>query len=220
MFEVAPNTHHLAEFDSVQELATLGTIVPLIFTKREGNNGGVRAESQLLWSRMINKPTYQELQAIVLFSAGELDDEPSYEGFAFGDSKISSYMSAKLALFFARGESKKDNEPFAVGSSTQRKGGTKDIGKKGTKPFNTDMPSDGKKDVMHFCGTVTPSQSAVFGQYSPIRNGHGWKYAFKYPGKGDGDKREERTDHGHPPQACRGVSRRTDKAGKAWQLIR
>jgi hypothetical protein len=177
----------LAEFDSVQELATLGTIVPLIFTKREGNNGGVRAESQMLWSRMINKPTYQELQAILLFSAGELDDEPSYEGFAFGDSKISSYMSAKLALFFARGESEKGNEPFAVGSSTQRKGGTKDIGKKGTKPFNTDMPSDGYGNVMHFCGTVTPSQSAVFGQYSPIRNGHGWKYAFKYPGKGDGD---------------------------------
>ena len=41
---------------------------------------------------------------------------------------------------------------------------------------------------MIFCGVVTPSQSAVFGQYTLIRNGQGWKYPFKYPGKGDGDK--------------------------------
>ena len=25
---------------------------------------------------------------------------------------------------------------------------------------------------MVFCGVVTPSQSAAFGQYSPLRNGH------------------------------------------------
>ena len=35
---------------------------------------------------------------------------------------------------------------------------------------------------------MTPTQTAQFGQYAPIRNGQPYKYAFKYPGKGDGDK--------------------------------
>ena len=92
--EVAP----LAEFDSIQDLATLGSIVPLVYTRRQDGHGGVRAESQLLWSRMRNNTTYQELRALLLFSAGEIDVIPDYKGYAFGDSKLNGYSAPDLAL--------------------------------------------------------------------------------------------------------------------------
>ena len=169
----------LAEFDSIQELASLGSLVPLIYTKREGNHGGVRAESQLLWSRMKNLPTYQELRALLLYSAGEIDRTPDFEGYAFGDTRVTGYMAAKLAIWFSRGFEEARNRPFEVGESRQYSEGTKYIGTPGFRPFSIE-------NFAHF-GAITPSQSAVFGQYSPIRNGQGWKYDFKYPGKGDGD---------------------------------
>jgi len=169
----------LAEFDSVQDLASLGTIVPLIYTRQGDGHGGVRGESQLLWSRMKNLPIYQELRALMLYSAGELDTEPDFEGYAFGKTKISGYMRAKLALWFSRGYPEERNPSFRVGEDRQYSEGTKYIGSDGFKPFSID-------NYAHY-GAITPSQSAVFGQYSPIRNGQGWKYEFKWPGKGDGD---------------------------------
>ena len=176
----------LSEFDSVQDLATLGSLVPLVYTKREGNHGGVRVESQLLWSRMRNLPIYQELRTLLLFSAGNVAAKPDYRGYAFGDSKLFSYMSAKVALWFNRGYEADSNQPFSVNDQFQYSEATKNVGASGFKQFFS-SPPDGTPRRMIFCGTVTPTQSATFGQYSPIRNGHGWKYAFKWPGKGDGD---------------------------------
>ena len=57
----------------------------------------------------------------------------------------------------------------------------------GNKEFLTTRIDDNRGKLGRLCGVLTPSQSAVFGQYSPMRNGQGWKYAFKWPGKGDGD---------------------------------
>ena len=93
----------LSEFDSVQDLATLGSVVPLIYTKRDAGHGGVRAESQLIWSRMRNLQTYQEFRALLLYSAGVIKTKPDFEGYAFGNNKITGYMAAKLALWFNRG---------------------------------------------------------------------------------------------------------------------
>ena len=184
----------LTEFASVQDLAILGSLVPLIYTLREGSHGGVRAESQMMWSRMVNKGSFQELEALLLFSAGDLQYRPDYKGYAFGDSKLTSYPTAKIGLFFSKGPESTDNPknaPFQVGSIAQYSEGKKYIGPKGSKPFFTDIPGDGTRPKMIFCGVVTPQQQAVFGQYSPIRNGQGWKYPFKYPGKGKGEKDKE-----------------------------
>ena len=186
----------LSEFDAVQDLATLGSIVPLIYTNRANGIGGVRVESQMLWSRMRNSNTFQELRALLLFSAGKLAEMPAYKGFAFGDSKLSSYSAPKLSLWFNQGLDRKQNKPFANGDSFQYPEATRKTGNAGVHPFFSDVPDDGKPSRMLFCGTVTPSQSQQFGQYAPVRNGHGWKYEFKYPGKGDGDGDQKDLIHG------------------------
>jgi hypothetical protein len=146
---------------------------------------------------MRNSATYQELRALMLFSAGKLDEDPNYEGFAFGQSKLSTYSAPKISLWFNRGRARDDrNAPFANGDGMQYKEGTRKTGDAGIKPFFNDIPNDGKPTRMLFCGTLTPSQSVQFGQYSPIRNGQGWKYPFQWPGKGDGDKDKKEMIYG------------------------
>ena len=69
----------------------------------------------MMWSRLVNRGTYQELEALMLFSAGEIHVRPEYDGYAFGDSKIDSYPSAKLALWFSPGADKAGgNIPFTL----------------------------------------------------------------------------------------------------------
>ena len=185
----------LSEFDSVQDLASLGDVIPLVFTNRDSTKkiGGVRVDSQMLWSRMRNRRLYQELYALMLFSAGAVGRRPDFDGFAFGSTKMSAYTKAKLSIWFAQGLSNV-HEPFTVGGDQNYEEGTKNVSGQGRKPFDSYWPidlfrgdSNEVKNQMVFCGVITPSQSSVFGQYSPIRNGHAWKYPFKYPGKGDGD---------------------------------
>ena len=48
----------LSEFDSVQELAALGSVVPLIFCNRMmAKDRWRRVDSQMLWSKMVNRRT-------------------------------------------------------------------------------------------------------------------------------------------------------------------
>ena len=185
----------LSEFDSVQELAALGTIIPLIFTRRDEKNktGGVRVDSQMLWSKMVNKKTYQELYALLLFGAGLVEDRPDFEGYAFGSAKMSSYVKAKIALWFARGKANtwEPFRPYNEQHYEEDGESGKYVGKKNDRPFETywrpDREGGETPQKMVFCGVVTPSQNAIFGQYSPIRNGQPWKYDFRWPGKGDKD---------------------------------
>ena len=59
-------------FNTVQELANLGDLVPLVFTNQQeiinvGNGtrqkyGGVRVNSQLMWSQLISLGRFQQLK--------------------------------------------------------------------------------------------------------------------------------------------------------------
>ena len=86
-----------SSFNTVQELATLGTLIPLIFTNRSQNTkGGVRVNSQLMWSQLVSLGTYQQLKILALFSLGEVEERPDFEGYAIGDLLISNYHAKKI----------------------------------------------------------------------------------------------------------------------------
>ena len=84
----------LTGFDSVQELANIGQIIPLIFTRK-----GVRVAGQLLWSQMLSLGTGHQLRAIMMFGSG-IEQAPDFEGFAIGDTLLENYTRAKIALYF------------------------------------------------------------------------------------------------------------------------
>ena len=62
-------------FDTAQELAELGAVIPLVFAKyRKVNNvdlGGIRVNTQLLWSQMRSLGKGQQIKAIFNLSSGD-----------------------------------------------------------------------------------------------------------------------------------------------------
>ena len=189
----------LRQFDSVQELATLGSVIPLVYTNKEYDEkvGGVRVESQLLWSQIRNKQTYQLIKVLLLFSCGEIERRPAFSSYAFGSQKIQTYGASRLNMSFAYGGWRQGALVRNPGNDS--KGRPVDY----TQATYEDLEAqreyfviqnqyeekDREEDdwYMDFCGTQTPSTSAQFGQYGPISNGTGWRYPFEFPGKGDGE---------------------------------
>ena len=159
-------------FNSVQELAKLGSTVPLVFAAT-----GVRVSSQLLWSQLISRKNYQELRAVLLYSYGQLAARPDFEGFAIGDTLLKNFPKGKLALYFSKG----------TGSSNR-------ISESGGQRYsNTTLKKfdQNNEDIMslwwhedndwkeYFSGTRTPGTQVEFGVFSPVPNQSMYKVNYE-----------------------------------------
>jgi len=157
-------------FDSVQELAKLGSIVPLVFTHKDRTGkGGVRVAGQLVWSQLLSRGTGQQLLALMVLSMGKLRSAPDFAGYAIGDSSLKNYSAAKVALYF-----RQNGGRILEGNRT---GGTL-----ATSPSNDvfqvydDVPETFQP---WFSGTRTPSTQTQFGLYSPMGNGVAYKVQYE-----------------------------------------
>ena len=150
-------------FNSVQDLANLGDLIPLVFTNRQSINGifygGIRVNSQLLWSQMVSLGSYQQLKILALFSLGKIARRPDFKGYAIGDLLIENYHSEKVyKLAYPEG----DNLPFLEDG--------------GQMPMNNIFRVDNKK---HFCGTRNPTTQATFGLSNPMPNATAYKLPYQ-----------------------------------------
>ena len=155
-----------SSFNSVQQLAILGDVVPLVFTNRVMNpGGGIRVSSKLLWSQMRSLFTGQQLRGLFLFSSGELGARPDYEGFAIGDTTLANYTEAKVALYFmpAGGRPKE-----SVIDQRYSKGTLEDW--PDDDAFSVHWDRDGDYNRRIFSGTRTPGTQTQFGAFSPFPN--------------------------------------------------
>ena len=59
-----------AGFDSVQQVVELGSVIPIIYAKREGQYGGVRVNTNLLWSQLLSVGGGQFIKTLHLISEG------------------------------------------------------------------------------------------------------------------------------------------------------
>ena len=133
-------------FNSVQELANLGDLIPLVFTNRDQNsNGGVRVNSQLMWSQLVSLGRFQQLKILGLFSLGTIEQEPDFEGYAIGDLLIENYQAEKIYL-------SNSNIPFKTNGGV----------------FSTDIFR--VDNLKHFSGARNPTTQATFGLSSPMPN--------------------------------------------------
>ena len=145
-----------SSFNTVQELATLGALIPLIFTNRDQNsNGGIRVNSQLMWSQLVSLGTYQQLKILALFSLGEIERRPDFEGYAIGDLLISNYHAKKI---YKLNYSNDNYPPIGENIPFLRDGGI--------------IPNDIFKvdDKRYFSGTRNPTTQATFGLSNPMPN--------------------------------------------------
>tara|TARA_B100000287_G_C20674270_1_gene794642 strand:- start:3177 stop:5756 length:2580 start_codon:yes stop_codon:yes gene_type:complete len=182
-------------FNTVQELATLGDTVPLVFANRNKGIGGVRVNGQLLWSKLLSLGRFQQLKAIVMFSLGEIDDRPDFSGYAIGDLLLSTYSKKKLDLFFKSSEMNENNRISDANRYTESEvvgmpfpypdDVFADTWRVGTIPsVSGGVPNDLK--VAAFSGTRNPTTQATFGLYSPMPNANVVKlpYEFVFETKG------------------------------------
>lgn len=237
----------LTNFDAVQDLAILGSAVPIIYANRRLEEdkpesqpgpdrerqtiGGVRVETQLLWSQLRNRHQHQELKVALLFSAGYIPSPPDKEGYAIGDSILQDYTNSKVRLIFKsgtntqgpvkanKGDYDTNYDYFDDGFQYER--------------FDTDdgilfkayTPLKNGYEWMH-CTTRVSSTSSEFGAYGPMPNGHAFRFNPEWPGKGDGEDKEVRLSifakrlkgyGGHMPYRCR--VGRVDNKAQAIQYI-
>lgn len=149
-------------FESLQSLATLGEIQPLIFTNATATTGGIRAKALLLWSQLLSQGSGQTLKALYTLGSGELAEKPDFDGYAIGDQLLKNYTRSRLALYF-RPNGGRTTEADRYDQYTLTANGATD-------PF---LCRDEKAsiDASLFSGARTPSSQTVFGAYSPVNNG-------------------------------------------------
>mgnify|MGYP007082154436 FL=1 len=156
-------------FTSVQPLARLGEVMPLVFANR-GAYGGVRVETKLLWSQLLSQGDGQELLAIFLAGAGVLAAIPSIKGFAIGDSLIRGYQENKFAVYSKRGvagEGRLTTANLVAGQLAAR----------GTDVFLADYSNAGMQPL--FSGVRIPTTMTQFGASEPLRNAQDWRLPYK-----------------------------------------
>jgi hypothetical protein len=159
----------------------LGETIPLVFANySSANGGGVRVSSNLLWSRMTSWGTTQQFEGIYLFSSGPLAARPEFEGFAIGDSLITSYPADKLRLIFGTDGGRPrsqvlSNVSVGMGQYPNTASTKTRTEPNGAPPFTVFRPNVGSSP--DFCGARTPSSQTQFGAYAPMPNG----MAFQIP---------------------------------------
>ena len=169
----------LYSFDSVQDLAALGTIIPLIFTKRQkllGSRdvvGGIRVKGLLLWSQLLSKGSHQELKMLTTLGLSALGATPDPAGLAIGDQLLRSYQEARYRAYFLYNN--KDGGRINISNAISDSGNLStlehsDVFEAFDEKFNEYRQLT--------CGTRTPSSQSVFGCHSPVSNGH--PYFFPY----------------------------------------
>ena len=177
-------------FDSVQTLATLGKVIPLIFGHRNkiglANHtnptlndrvtcGGIRIDTQLVWSALVSKGRTQELRIAALLGASRLGRIPDYEGYAIGTTKLNQSLRSGCIL-----------------PSIQMAGGLNpaSAGARFIEKASWDLPENQPDDLLAVqvydpradasgwnlstSGTFTPSTNRAFGLYNQIPNGTAW----------------------------------------------
>jgi hypothetical protein len=96
-------------FDSAQDPATLGLTIPAIYARKQnlgaqgdparpaGSYGGIRVNTELIWSQMLSLGGSQALRAIFMIGESCIDSLDS-NGFAIGNNSLGSYYLSESAL--------------------------------------------------------------------------------------------------------------------------
>ena len=156
-----------SNFDSVQQLASLGEIIPLIFAERRGEYGGIRVDTDMLHSQLLTSGNSQVLWAVMMFGLGKLGEAPDLDGYAIGDLLLRDFDEAKYRLYFKDS----DGDPNRIKSGNDYDGPDLDVPNTGDDVFSLYWPRSDSWQPF-FSGVRTPSSKTQFGCHNPISNGH------------------------------------------------
>jgi len=163
-------------FDSAQELAAYGNVVPIVFTRREetSETGGLLISPQLVWSRMKSWGGYQIAEIVAIAGQGNLN-RPELAGIFLGNNALDGIYETYFDFYWNGGF-----EVSGVGSRLRAynlrygdlaiDGNNDNPGLNGSDQAFYCPTRDGAAQP-GFCGAFTPSSQTRFGVYSGIPNG-------------------------------------------------
>ena len=178
-------------FESLQDLAALGSFIPLVYASR-----GVRVSSQLLWSQIRTTQFGETINAIVLFSNGEIGGKPQFDSLALGETFLADLPLSKQKVYFSTGATF-DNRLKGV-SDSETPPSSSDQYPNGTSKnthnyaYRSNREYDDSDPFMvkcyeqtrfvykpSFSSTKTPTTNNKFGVYSPMPNGNAYKVVWE-----------------------------------------
>ena len=161
-------------FDSVQNVVELGSVVPLIYSNRQVIDGvaygGVRVNTNLLWSQLQSIGGGQLLRAIFLVGEANITDLDA-EQFAIGNNLINGYdLSSnygRIAIYSSPDGGRLTSADRIAGQlAGNDEGNAQNSG--GGDVFQ--IRGVGNSWTTDFCFTSTPSNQTTFGLYGFIGN--------------------------------------------------
>jgi len=171
-------------FDSISELASYGSAIPIIFGLYKGGIGGMLVTPKLIWSRMFSYGTQQ--QAKLMFVVGEQGfgrlgiQPPELSGIFLGNNALDSLFGDFFAVYWKQATNGKGT--IKVDNIIEGTQGTLGSG-------DPDAPKAGKRDAFlcpteigsredQFCHAYSPSNNTSFGVYGSIPNGTSYRLNY------------------------------------------
>ena len=162
-------------FDSFQNVVDMGSVVPIIYCKREGEYGGLRVNTNLLWSQVLSVGGGQFFKG--LFLVGEAGVEIDYEQIALGNNTLASYeliedaQAGRVTLYYTNGGGRISQTDYQRGVEPRNDAGQLEPGAEAGSLV--DIYS--VVETTNFCQALQPSNQVEFGVYSHIGNNFGYK---------------------------------------------
>jgi hypothetical protein len=173
-----------AGFDAIQDVAALGSPIPVVYANRETiegkTYGGVRANLSLLWAQVWSLGGSQMLRAVFMIGEGDVESIDPI-GFAIGDNTIGAYdllstsanQSGSRITIYYRGDGGRiiSSDRIAGRAANQDPGNAQNSG--GDDVFS--VLSVGNQWAQDFSATSKPSNSTTFGVFRLIGNNLAFK---------------------------------------------
>ena len=162
-------------FDSVQNIVEIGSTIPLVYADRQviGGTayGGVRVNTNLLWSQIYSIGGGQLLRSVFLVGEADVDNlDPTQ--FAIGNNVISGYDLARrdagrICIYYSKDGGRLKSADYIAGvEPSEDRGNAENDG--GGDVFQVRGPGDAW--TTDFCYVSTPSNQTTFGVYNFIGN--------------------------------------------------
>jgi hypothetical protein len=164
-------------FDSLQEPASIGQPIPMVFSLKETIDGvtygGIRVNCSLLWSQLQTSNGQQLLRTVFLVGDGGVSQlDPN--GFALGNNLLNAYNigpgtelgSSYVVYVKPSGGRIESSDRVAGRLANLDPGNAQNSG--GADVFS--VRSINRAWAGDFCSVIRPGSNAAFGVYSPIGN--------------------------------------------------
>jgi hypothetical protein len=175
-----------AGFDSVQNVVQLGSTIPLIYSNRQVIDGvaygGIRVNTNLLWSQIYSVGGGQMLRAIFLVGEGTENSASTgmalqADQFAIGNNLISGYElssieAGRISIYYSNDTGRISQFDYLSGVKAEndlgnaQQDGAKDV---------YEVRSDNNEYKPDFCMVFKPSTQIVFGVSGFIGNGFSYR---------------------------------------------